>query len=87
MKGRALKQHDSPNPGMVGKEDKGSKQFFAFPSMTMHGIFSTLASWIAQRTVDASGLRGEHVGVDLEIGLFFLNQKIITNKQRISQEV
>ena len=77
MKGRALKQRDSPNPGMVGKEDKGSKQFFAFPSMTMHGIFSTLASWIAQRKVDASGLRGEHVGVDLEIGLFFLNKKII----------
>ena len=45
--------------------------------MTMHGIFSTLASWIAQRMVDASGLRGEHVGVDLEIGLFFLNKKII----------
>ena len=36
-----------------------------------------LTSWIAQRMVDASGLRGEHVGVDLEIGLFFLNKKII----------
>ena len=72
--------------GAVGEEDKGSKQFLASPSMTMRGHFSTLASWIAERMVDASGLRGEHVGVDLEIGLFFLNQKIITNKQRISQE-
>ena len=54
--------------------------------MTMHGHFSTLASWIAQRKVDASGLRGEHVGVDLEIGLFFLNKKIILQTNRISQE-
>ena len=71
---------------MVSKEDKGSKQFFTFPSMTMHGHFSTLANWIAQRMVDASGLRGEHVGVDLEIGLFFLNKKIILQTNRISQE-
>lgn len=66
----------SPDLGMVGEEGKGSKQSFAFPSMTMHGHFSTLASWIAQRMADTSALRGEHVGVDLEIGLFFLNKII-----------
>ena len=30
--------------GVVGEKDKGSKQFLASPSMTMHGHFSTLAS-------------------------------------------
>ena len=42
----------------VGEEEKGSKQFFMSPSMTVWGHFSSLASWIAQRMAAASTLKG-----------------------------
>lgn len=51
--------------GVVGEKDKGSKQFFTSPSMTMWDQFSSLASWTAQCMVVASDLRGEHVGIVL----------------------